>query len=39
MELVIESGLMKREMVEPLLREANELVAIMTASRKSATKH
>ena len=39
MELIIESGLMKKEMVEPLLREANELVAIITASRKSATKH
>ncbi|HLL76423.1 MAG TPA: four helix bundle protein [Pyrinomonadaceae bacterium] len=36
MELLIDGGLMKRELVEPLLREANELVAIMTASRKSA---
>ena len=39
MELIIESGLMRKEMVEPLLQEANELVAIMTASRKSAAKH
>src|SRR5438067_8973323 len=36
MELIIESELMKKELVEPLLQEANELVAIMTASRKSA---
>jgi four helix bundle protein len=35
-ELIIESGLMKQGLVEPLLREANELVAIITASRKSA---
>jgi len=39
MELVIESGLMKKELVEPLLQEANELVAIMVASRKSASKN
>jgi len=39
MELIIESDIMKKELVEPLLQEANELVAIMTASRKSATKH
>jgi four helix bundle protein len=38
MELIIESDMMKKELVEPLLQEANELVAIMTASRKSATK-
>ena len=36
MELIIESDMMKKELVEPLLQEANELVAIMTASRKSA---
>jgi four helix bundle protein len=36
MELIVESGLMKESLVEPLLREANELVAIITASRKSA---
>jgi four helix bundle protein len=37
MELIIESGLMKRKLVEPLLQEADELTAIMTASRKSAS--
>jgi four helix bundle protein len=38
MELIIETDMMKKELVEPLLQEANELVAIMTASRKSATR-
>ncbi|MDQ3804785.1 MAG: four helix bundle protein [Acidobacteriota bacterium] len=38
MEMIIESGMMKKELVEPLLNEAQELVAIMTASRKSAAK-
>lgn len=37
MELIIESKLMERKLVEPLLQEANELTAIMTASRKSAS--
>jgi len=36
MELIIEGGLLERELVEPLLKEADELVAIMVASRKSA---
>jgi hypothetical protein len=36
MEMIIESGLMEKKLVEPLLNEANEIVAIMTASRKSA---
>jgi four helix bundle protein len=36
MELIIEGGLLEKELVEPLLKEANELVAIMAASRKSA---
>jgi four helix bundle protein len=36
LEIIIEAGLMKPKRVEPLLQEANELVAIMTASRKSA---
>lgn len=36
LELIIEGGLLKRELVEPLWNEANELVAIMTSSRKSA---
>ncbi len=35
-ELIIESGLLKKEMVRPLLVEAGELVAIMAESRKSA---
>src|SRR5262245_41075904 len=38
LELIIESGLMKKPLVEPLLSEANELVAIMTSSRKSASR-
>ena len=37
MEMIIESGMMEKKLVEPLLQEANELVAIMTASRKSAS--
>jgi len=36
MELIIEGGLLEKELVEPLLKEADELVAIMVASRKSA---
>ena len=36
MELIIEANLMKESHVGPLLREANELVAIMVSSRKSA---
>jgi four helix bundle protein len=36
MELIIEGELMERRLVVPLLQEANELTAIMTASRKSA---
>jgi four helix bundle protein len=36
MELIIESGLLEKQFVDPLLKEANELVAIMVASRKSA---
>jgi len=36
MELIIEGKLMDRRRVEPLLREADELAAIMAASRKSA---
>jgi len=37
MELIIESGLMKKELVEPLMQEADEFTAIMVASRKSAS--
>jgi hypothetical protein len=36
MALIIESGLLEKQLVEPLLQEAKELVAIMVASRKSA---
>ena len=36
MELIIETGLLEKQLVEPLLQEAKELVAIMVASRKSA---
>ena len=38
LELVIEGRLLRRERVAPLLAEANELVAILTASRKSAAR-
>ena len=37
-EIIIESGLIKKELVGPLLKEADELTAIMAASRKSAQK-
>jgi four helix bundle protein len=37
LELVIESGLIETHLVTPLLAEANELTAIMVASRKTAT--
>lgn len=36
LELILESDLAPKEKAEPLLKEANELVAIMAASRKSA---
>ena len=35
MELIVEGGLLKTRLVEPLHAEANELVAIMVSSRKS----
>jgi four helix bundle protein len=38
LELIIEGELMKRALVEPLRIEASELVAIMTSSRKSASR-
>jgi len=37
LEMIIEVGLMKVSLVEPLLKEANELVAIFVPSRKSAS--
>jgi len=39
MELIIESGLMKAKLVEPLRIEAHELCAIMTSSQISAAKN
>ncbi len=36
LELIIEGDLLAKRLVEPLLKEANELTAIMVASRKSA---
>lgn len=36
LELIIEGELLATNLVEPLLQEANELTAIMVASRKSA---
>lgn len=36
MEFVIDEGLLKREALEPLLKEADELTAIFIASRKTA---
>ena len=37
LEIIIEHGLLRKHRVEDLLKEANELVAIMVASRKSAS--
>ena len=36
LELIIDGKVMKKSLVEPLWVEANELVAIMTSSRKTA---
>ena len=36
LELIVEGDLLAKRLVEPLLKEANELTAIMVASRKSA---
>jgi len=36
MELIIEGGMLPEEKVGALLKEANEITAIMTASRKTA---
>jgi four helix bundle protein len=38
LELLIESGILKSEMTEELLKEARELAAILTASRQTARK-
>ncbi|MDY7009261.1 MAG: four helix bundle protein [Planctomycetota bacterium] len=37
MELIVEAELMKPNLVQPLLGEANEIVATITSSRKSAS--
>ena len=36
LEFIVDESLMERRLVEPLLREANELTAIFIASRKTA---
>lgn len=36
LELIIEAGMLRQDLVTPLLRETEELVAIMVTSRKSA---
>lgn len=36
LELLIESNLVEKELVEPLLRETNEIIAIMVSTSKSA---
>jgi four helix bundle protein len=36
MELVVDSNLMKKDLIDPLLNEANELVAIFVSSRKTS---
>jgi len=38
MEVIIEAGLLERALVQPLLDEAHELVAIMVSSRKSISR-
>jgi len=38
MELIIDSQIMKQELIEPLLKEANELVKIFVVSRQTARK-
>ena len=38
LELIIEAELIKKELVQPLLEEANEITAIMAASRMTASK-
>ena len=39
LELIIDGELLPKEKVEPLLDEANQLTAIMVASRKTATEN
>lgn len=35
LEIIIESGIMKKELVESLLKETNEIISIMVTTRKS----
>ena len=35
LEIIVESGLMRKDLVEPLLKEANEIVAIIVSSKKT----
>jgi len=37
-QIIIDENLLKRELVEPLLKEAEELTAIFVSSRKTARK-
>jgi len=39
LETIVESELMKPKLIAPLMKEANELVAIMTSSRMSAARN
>lgn len=39
LEIVIESKLLRKELVEPLLQETNEILSIMITSSKSAKKN
>ena len=36
LEIIIESNLLKKELIKPLLNETNEIIAIMVSSAKSA---
>jgi len=36
LELIIESSLLNKELVDPILKETNEITAIMVATRKTA---
>jgi four helix bundle protein len=38
LELIIESNMIKKELLLPLLRESNEITAIMVSSRKTVSK-
>ena len=39
LELIIEANIMEKHLVESLLKEANELVAIMVSSKKTTKSH